>query len=202
MARFPSREAEITAAAVKLIEGLTDNPEIFPSPSVPPDELAVTLQRYRDAAEAAAKATAAARDAYSLKDDALEDLTDQMRSDYKYAESVAGRDEGKLLLVGWAARASRNRLQPPAQARDLEVVRSGKGWISLDWRQAPDGGEVAAYEVQVSRPEEGLWQNVGTALDTELLLSNQERGVELEYHVVAVNRAGKANPSNAVRVTL
>jgi hypothetical protein len=39
-------------------------------------------------------------------------------------------------------------------------------------------------------------------LTTEKLVSGQERGVELEYRVVAVNKAGRANPSNSQRVTL
>jgi len=163
MARFPAREGEIISLALKLIEGLTDYPDTFPSPAIPPEELAADLRRFQDTSEAAAKATGAARDAHALKDEALVDLTEHMRSDLKYAESMAGRNEGKLALVGWGGRDSRTGLEPPAQARDLEVVRSGKGWVALDWRQAPDGGEVAAYKVQVSRPEEGVWREVGPA---------------------------------------
>ena len=63
-------------------------------------------------------------------------------------------------------------------------------------------GSYQAYKVQVARPEEGVWKDVGMSVETELLVSDQERGVDLQFHVIAVNRAGEGGPSNIVRVVL
>jgi hypothetical protein len=185
-----------------LIDGLTEHAETFPSPPVPPDQLQALLQEFKQAREAAATATGAARDAHNSKDDALEELTEGMKANLKYAEIAVNQEEGKLNLIGWGARKARSALDTPGRARDLEVVRSGKGWIFLDWKPPVDGGEPAAYKIQCSRPEDGVWKDVGTAIETELLLNDQERGVDLQYHVIAMNRAGQAEPSNIVRVVL
>jgi hypothetical protein len=40
------------------------------------------------------------------------------------------------------------------------------------------------------------------AIDSEITLSNQERGKSLEYRVIAVNKAGEGAPGNSVTVTL
>ena len=37
---------------------------------------------------------------------------------------------------------------------------------------------------------------------SEVLLNGQEPGVEFEYHVIAVNKAGEGRPSNIVRAVL
>ena len=55
MAEFPSREGEIIALALKLIQGLTENPDVFQSPVISPEELTATLERFQDAEEEAAK---------------------------------------------------------------------------------------------------------------------------------------------------
>ena len=55
MAEFPSREGEIIALALKLIQGLTENPDVFQSPVISPEELTATLGRFQDAEEEAAK---------------------------------------------------------------------------------------------------------------------------------------------------
>ena len=38
------------------------------------------------------------------------------------------------------------------------------------------------------------------AVETEILLSGQARGLELEYHLIAVNNVGEGKPSNIVTV--
>ena len=202
MARFPTRENDVTVLAEDMIEGLSQHGDTFPSPPSGPDEVRELLELYKSAREAAAAAEGAARDAHDAKDQALSDLSDKMKANLRYAEITVGQDEGRLNLIGWGPRRTPSSLQAPGRARDLEVVRSGKGWIYLDWKQPVDGGQPAAYKVQCSHPEDGQWRDVGTAIETELLLSNQERGVDLHYHVIAMNRTGQAEPSNIVRVVL
>jgi hypothetical protein len=64
-----------------------------------------------------------------------------------------------------------------------------------------DGGAVSAYKVQ-RRKTGGDWSDVGTAVNSEITLNNQDTGVELEYQVVAVNTTGDGLASNIVRVVL
>ena len=46
------------------------------------------------------------------------------------------------------------------------------------------------------------WGAVATAIETEATLVDQTRGPELEYRIIAVNKAGEGPPSNTVMVVL
>jgi len=162
--RFPTRENDIRVLAELLIDGLVDHPEYFPTPPVTPDDLKASFDSYKVARDTAIKAAGAAKDAFDVKDETLDVLTEHMRANLKYAEFAAGGDEGKLNMLGWGGRRSSKSLETPAQPRFLEVARSGKGWIFLDWKPPLEGGEVAAYKVQVARPEDGVCEDVGRLL--------------------------------------
>jgi hypothetical protein len=202
MARFPSRENDVAVLAEDLIAGLSEHTEHFPSPPVATEVMQSSYQAYKEARDAAVRAEGMARDAFDVKDDALEELTEHMKANLKYAEFAVNGEEGKLNLLGWGPRRSAKRLEPPARPRDLEVARSGKGWVFLDWKPPLEGGDVAAYKVQVAHPEDGVWKDVGMSIETQLMLNDQERGVDLQYHVIAVNRVGQGGASNIVRVVL
>ncbi len=88
------------------------------------------------------------------------------------------------------------------QARTLEAPRQGDGWVLLDWKEPVDGGKVAAYKIERRERPSGPWTDSGMAIESEITLSNQERGKEWEYRVIAVNKAGGATPSNTVMVVL
>ncbi|WP_446008158.1 fibronectin type III domain-containing protein [Candidatus Electrothrix sp.] len=72
----------------------------------------------------------------------------------------------------------------------------------MDWKKSPDGGKSAFYRVERREPSAEEWVMVGTALETEITLNNQERGKEWEYRVIAVNKAGESEPSNTVSAVL
>lgn len=48
-----------------------------------------------------------------------------------------------------------------------------------------------------SRPA-GDWTIVSMAIESEIMLTNQERNKDWEYRVIAVNKAGEGVPSNTV----
>jgi hypothetical protein len=52
------------------------------------------------------------------------------------------------------------------------------------------------------RHVEEAWEEAGMSVDAQSLLSGQERGVTLVYHVIAVNKAGEGEPSNIVTTVL
>ena len=50
--------------------------------------------------------------------------------------------------------------------------------------------------------DNGAWMDVGMAVESEPTLNGQESGVEFEYRVIAVNKAGEGPASNIARAVL
>ena len=202
MARFPKSEAEIAALARRMITGLAEAAEDFPAPPIPPEQIQAALTEYDSAKDAALAADGAAAETFAVKDEVLEALMDLMKADLRYAENTARHDPEKLRQIGWAGRKARTSLELPGQVRSLEVVAEGDGWVVLDWKAPVSGGSVAAYKVQCRTKDKRSWVHVGMSVESEILLSDQKRGVELLYYVVAANKTGEGEPSNTVSVVL
>ncbi|MBI9018379.1 MAG: fibronectin type III domain-containing protein [Phycisphaerae bacterium] len=202
MATFPRTEAEIVVLANSMIAGLTDNTAVYPSPPILPAELSTKMSAYLAAKNAAIAAAAAYDAAITAKDEALEDMVDDMKTDIAYVENTAKNDSDKLKLIGWNSRKSRTALTQPGQSRLLEAPRQGDGWVFLDWKAPSDGGKPSAYKVMRRERPEGTWADVATAIDSEATLVEQPKGKELEYRIVAVNKAGEGEASNTQMVVL
>lgn len=202
MARFPQTEPEVAALALLITEGLATASDDFPAPPFPASELQAMLDAYRQASVDAVNAEMVARGHHAEKDEALETLIDGMKATLKYAEVAARDAPEKLRALGWGPRREPSGLDVPGEVRDMSVVSEGDGWVMFDWKAPVDGGAVAAYTIQRRKRDGGSWQDVGTSIVTQQLLSGQERGVELEYRVVAINKAGTGKPSAAVMVVL
>jgi hypothetical protein len=84
----------------------------------------------------------------------------------------------------------------------LEPMKQGEGWVFRDWKQPVDAGRVIAYNIQRRNRTDGVWQDVATAIETESILVDQPEKTELEYRVIAINKAGEGSPSNTVMVVL
>jgi len=202
MAQFPIKEAEIVALANDIAAGLAANAAVFPAPPVAPADLQTQLGAYVTARDAAVAAQAAAEQATAVKNEALQLLTDDMKADLRYAENTVDYDDKQLKKIGWGGRAAKTSLEAPGQTRSLEAPREGEGWVFLDWKEPVDGGAVAAYKIQRRERPSGAWADVGMAIESEITLTNQERGKEWEYRVLAVNKAGEGEPSNTVMAVL
>lgn len=202
MPTFPERESDIARLAHDLASGLAAHPEEFPAPPVAAEELEQSLTAYNDAREAAIESSADAQQGTAAKNQALGGLVDKMKRNLRYAENIARGENGKLQLLGWAAPRRGTSRDAPGQARTLEVIREGADWVFLDWKEPVDGGKVTAYRIQRRMRDGGAWIDVGMAVESEVLLNGQEAGVEFEYHVIAVNKAGEGRPSNIVRAVL
>jgi len=202
MARFPRTEPEVMALVMQVISGLNDNAAIYPAPPVSAVELGTLFGGYNAAKNAQTAALAAAEDATNAKDDALEALTDATKTDLRYAENTTNGDDDKLKLLGWSGRKAPSVLTPPGQTKFLEAPRQGAGWVFLDWKKPSEGGAVSAYKVMRRERPEGAWSEVATAVISEITLVEQPTGKELEYRIIAVNKAGDGHPSDTVMVVM
>lgn len=201
--KFPHREAEVLRLARDLAAGLKAYGEVFPNPPVGPEELEAALAKVNATREAVISAQAQRSQGIAAKDEAVEEMVDLMKADIRYAENTVRGDDGKLQLIGWGGRRGPSRTDAPGQVRALEVVREGKDWIYLDWKEPTDGGAVSAYQIQRrQRNGDGGWINVAMSVESEVTLNDQEAGLEFEYQVVARNKAGEGLPSNIVRAVL
>jgi hypothetical protein len=202
MPRFPTTEDKTVALALTMVSGFDDNVGVYPSPPVATLDMTALLNAYNDAKSASVAATAAAEAATTAKVVALEELVAAMKSDLRYAENTVNFDDEKLKLLGWAGRKEPTPLTPPGQTLSLNVVKQGEGWVSFTWKTPADGGKPSAYKVMRRERPAGAWQEVQTAVITEATLVEQPRGKELEYRIIAVNKAGEGEPSNTEMVVL
>jgi hypothetical protein len=185
-----------------MMTGLAANVAIYAAPPVSIADLGTALAAYMTAKNDSVAAQAAAEQATADKDAALQTMVDGMKADLRYAENTVDFDDDKLKLIGWGGRKANTSLEAPGQARTLEAPRQGEGWIFLDWKAPSDGGRVAAYKIQRRTRPEGPWSDAGMAIESEITLSEQTRGVELEYRVSAVNKTGEGLASNTVMAVL
>ena len=202
MAQFPRTEPQVIVLAQDMAAGLAANAAVYPGPPVAPADLQTAMAAYITARDAAVAAAAAAEQATAAKNEALQALTDDMKADLRYAETTVNYDDDQLKLIGWGGRKSKTSLEAPGQTRSLEAPREGEGWVFLDWKEPVDGGAVAAYKIQRRLRPDGPWSDAGMAIESEITLTNQERGKEWEYRVLAVNKAGEGEPSNTVMAVL
>jgi len=202
MARFPDREAEIKALAQNIVTGLAANAADFPSPPVASLALAALLTSFITLCDEQVAAQAAAEQVTATKVAGLEELVTAMRADLRYAEDAVNYDDAKLTALGWSGKAAPTALEVPGQPRSLDAPRQGEGWVFLDWKKPADGGTVAAYKIERRERPTGDWMLVSMAIESEATLNNQERGKDLEYRVIATNKAGDGVPSNTVAAVL
>ena len=199
---FPKREAEILALAQHIISGLTEGAADFPAPPISVADLQAVLDSAKSADAAAIAAHAAAEMATANKRVDFEKLIADMRVDLRYAEDAVAYNDAKLNGLGWAGKRARSPQEPPGQPQPLKASRQGEGLISLAWEAPADGGRVRSYRIERRERSGGAWAIAGMAIETKVTLSDQERGKEWEYRVIAVNMAGDSLPSNTVMAVL
>jgi hypothetical protein len=202
MARFPIRESEVARLAKLVAQGLSTSPDDFPAPPVSPERLLEALDGYQAARAEAIAANAEAVMKTAAKVKALKALKDLVKANLRYAENHTRRDPVKLGALGWGAPRPKNPIEPPGEVRELRMLQELPRGVVLGWRKPVDGGPVVVYKVQRRRRATGEWVDVGTCVGREFALSDQETGVELEFRVIAINKAGEGRPSNVARAVL
>lgn len=209
--QFPISEPEINALAEEMKAGLIANTAIYPSPPVSTADLQAAIDVYEAAKNLTVENKARYGESVRAKDEALATLKNHMKTDLRYAENTVNFNDGKLMLLGWSGRRARHSLKVPGQPRSLEAPRQGEGWLYLDWKKPADSGKVTVYKIQrrtasgggdKMQPASDNWVDIATAMETEITLKDQPRGVEFEYRIVAINKAGTSYPSNTEMAVL
>jgi Fibronectin type III domain len=129
-------------------------------------------------------------------------LVDRMKADLGYAEVAVRKRPEQLTQIGWGIRRPGTKLTSPGEVRDIAIKAEGDTWIVLEWKPPVDGGGVAAYVVERRPSDGGRFEHIATVVETEHRAMDQPRGVELDYRVVALNKAGAGAASGLVTAVL
>ena len=209
MATFPTKEAEIVALVETMIAGYTAHPADFPSidPLVELVALQTALGDYQTDKNTQEDARAQAKLATVTKDTKLDGLVDIMKNDLKLSEVDTVADPEKLAQIGWGPKSPPQPIEAPGQPDNFHPIAEGPGTLWLQWDKPASGGQVRNYIIQRRQQpagggEFGAWTVAGTALNIEINLDEQIRGIQLEYRVIAANIAGESMPSNTAAVVL
>ena len=202
MAHFPRTEPELLNLVDKMSAGLELNPKTFPNPPYITDALKKSKQHYLDAANEVAKLKTELGNAYKEKENYMTEMEDFMKADIRYAVELYGVDGKELSQIGYGPKSARTPLKVPGQTMKFKMNYEGDGSVSGEWEKPEDGGEPAAYRIEMRIRKEGDWILVESVTDTHAFIKGQVRGVELEFRVLAFNKAGAGMASNIVTITL
>jgi hypothetical protein len=199
--RFPKDKANVLALARTVNKGMGDNATTFSRPPVAMTDMETLLANYDAKRAEITAAEAHVKQLYEDEGDIYDDISGGTQRNIKYGESIAGGDEATLALFGWGNPRPRQPLLPPGQARALEIIGQGDGWVQVDWKEPVGGGKPVSYIVR--RAEDGSdFVDAKTETASESILLNQPTGRKLTYQVVAINRAGESMASNTVALVL
>jgi hypothetical protein len=209
MPTFPTKELEVVALVQTMIAGYTAHPADFPSidPLTDLPALQTALDTYQADRNSQEDAKAQAKLATVTKDDKLDALAELMKNDLKLSEVDTATDPIKLAEIGWGPRQQPQPVAVPGQPLNLHPVAEGQGMLWLAWDTPASGGPVRNYIVErreqpAGGGEFGDWSIAGTALNNEINLNDQPRGIQMEYRVMAANITGQSIPSNTSAVVL
>ncbi|HEW79641.1 MAG TPA: fibronectin type III domain-containing protein [Phycisphaerales bacterium] len=207
MPTFPTKEAEVVALVEAMIAGYTAHGADFPSVTVA--DLQTALSNYQTDKQAQDDAKAQAQIATVTKTDNLDALKELMRNDLKVSEVDVVDDPEKLTQIGWAPKAPPQPVVAPGQPTNLHPTAEGQGmlWLAWDRPASGSGGPVRNYIVErreqpAGGGEFGTWSIVGSALNNDISLTDQPRGIQMEYRAKATNIGGESMPSNTAAVVL
>jgi len=199
---YPTTEAGKIILGHQLIAGLTADSALDDESPVDSAALQTRLTSFLAKRDASTAAAAASKTATRDKNSELGLYDLDMKQILDFLEMKSRTDPGLLDRFGLGEESERHQTGAPGQPRTLEAPAQGNAFLFLDWKEALDGDEPTHYRVLRRQLPDGRQEDVGSTNISEITLSGQPRGVELEYCVIAVNKAGESAPSNTVSVVL
>jgi Fibronectin type III domain len=201
MPRFPLKEAEILRLAREMVAGFNKHRQEFPRPIVPIEQMEQELADAQASLNSWTRARAAAKLATAEKERRFKSLAETMSVNLRYAETLARRNPKLLQALGWGPRHTRRAMRPPGEVRSLRILEQTETVVDLAWKKPVDGGRVVVYRVE-RQTGGGEWVVAASIPTTGVRLEGEERGVDLAYRVIAMNKAGEGSPSATVQAVL
>lgn len=207
MPDFPKREADLLSLAGGMIAGYSREPSLFPHADAA--GLEACLADFHEKMESQTQAQALAQMATKAKKASLKRLEAFVKVQLRQSEVDTAGDPKMLNVIGWGPKAGPRSADPPGQPRLLTVAQEDGASLTLVWRAplSADGGRVRTYIIE-RRAQSAAggpfceWQHAGVSLLPRITLSDQPRGLQLEYRVHALNHGGPGEPGNTVDVVL
>ena len=213
MPRYPTRQAQKLALIEAMIGGYTDHAGLFPSADVA--LLQSVRDAYCDATAAQTEAIAKASLATEARQAAVAQMDAVMQRQLKLSQTDNTISPDNLKYIGWGPRAAARSIEPPGQPMRLESVDEGAGTLLIEWKRPVrgSGGPVRTYIIErrdltIEKTGDGgarrgnKWKQTAISLETRATLKDQPRGIQLEYRIRAINKAGQSEPSNTIAVVL
>jgi hypothetical protein len=148
--KFPNSEAAIADLAMHIVDGLENNPGVYPAPPISSADLD-TLASTADTKKLAVSAAKAAHEeTMTEKNTAYDSLVSGMKEVIRYCENKVGFSNEKLTLIGWSGRKTPEPIVVSGQPTIFDIVSEGAGTISFEW-VAPNleqGGKAVSYLIQ------------------------------------------------------
>lgn len=200
MPRIPKSEAEQIVLAQQIEDGLTNNPKLADSP-ITKTAFSSALKDFTGIRNEILVDETALKGKHDIKDGLQDTLIDMMERVIDFTEVITDKNPDDMASIGIIINTERVKAAP-GQPRYLEIISQINALLGLDWKNPSDGGRVVSYRVLRRERPAGDWEVCGATDKTEIVLTNQPRGIELEYCVVAYNANGDSVQSNIVSVVL
>jgi len=203
MPEFPMKESDISALASRMIGGLRLHGADFPD--IDWVWLDIKYRTYKNREGLWRKAYAHLHLATQAKNVSLDTLRELMKNCLKKSAIDVAGEPDKLQYIGWGPKANPQPTEVPGQPTDLRIIAQGRGTILLNFDR-PAAGTVRNYIIErrdkIENGTFGSWTLAGSSLNTEINLTDQPRGVQLEYRIKAINTGGESTPSNTAAIVL
>jgi hypothetical protein len=207
--QFPKRKNEIVLLAEQMLAGITANATTYPEAPFTVTDLTASLTSVKTALSTRQAKEAAVTAAVEAENTAFETLTQEMKKILYLAEAYHENNTSVLSLIGWGS-SSTPVANAPSQPRELSSEIVDRGQVTLKWQppKPNTGGAVRFYRIERRQKQsDATWLDWGkdavySSTAKEITLTDQPKGVEVEYRVISVNVAGESTPSNTVRLVL
>ncbi|MCP4709698.1 MAG: fibronectin type III domain-containing protein [Planctomycetes bacterium] len=201
MPDFPRQEAKIYQLANTMFDGIFAHMTDFPHASW--FKIFNGILFYRNARNQCLYNRSQLHLANQAKRASFRHLKTIMKQCLKLSQVDTTDHPEKLALIGWAAPGRSSVAEPPNPPLNLTAHSCDKtGSLQLNWHKPAKGQQVLNYLIQRRNPNQGKWELMAIVYQSNSYLTGQPRGIDLEYRIIAVNKAGKGEPSNTVMAVL
>ncbi|XP_067613922.1 twitchin isoform X10 [Eurosta solidaginis] len=120
--------------------------------------------------------------------------------DYSFRVRAVNKLGDSLPLITTQAVTAKNPFSRPEKPGQPQLLDWGKTFVELKWSSPKrDGGSPIKSYIIEKRPKFGQWEKAGEVAsdETKALISDLTNKGEYEFRVIAVNKAGHSDPSDA-----